>query len=117
MTAPTSKNSHDGKYYKYTPVADALSGDVIQIVDHATAGRIGVFTQDYLTGVQGSLLVKGVVEFDFTDAESLAFGAVAYWNAATKKITSVNTECYAGITEEVIGTGTGRKIRVDINVR
>ena len=76
----------EGAVVDYTATGTIANGDVIPLVD-----RVGVALGDAVVGDGISLELEGVFEIGATTADVIAFGAVVYFDAATRLVTTVST--------------------------
>jgi len=80
-----------GSLVDYTPSSDTAAGSVVV---HGT--RVGVTKVAISANVQGVLHVEGVFEIDCASGTTFSAGALLYWSASTSKITTTNTDTFAG---------------------
>lgn len=80
-----------GDTIDFTPGSDLAAGAVVV---HGT--RVGVTSVAIPSGVPGALNMTGVYDIDCASGTTFAVGAALYWNAGTGKITTTNTDTWAG---------------------
>lgn len=76
----------DGDVVDYTATTTIANGDIIPLTD-----RVGVALSDAVLGDNISLDLEGVYEMGATVADAIAFGAVVYFDATTRLVTTVAT--------------------------
>ena len=92
------------------------------------SGEVHILGSDYVGVVQGlnenvmmngdlvSLLVRGVFEFNTTEAGPLAVGAALNWNDTTKLAQVAAGDSNLGVVAAALPAGSGtRRVRVSIN--
>ncbi len=72
-----------GNVLDHTPAADVASGAVVVI-----GARVGVALADIAANATGSLQVTGVFQLPKKSADTIAQGALVYWDATNSQITT-----------------------------
>ncbi|WP_304306248.1 DUF2190 family protein [Pseudacidovorax intermedius] len=72
-----------GDVIDYTPAAAVAGGSVAVI-----GVRVGVVVADIAANATGALRVKGVVELAKLGTDTVAQGALLYWDAANSRLTT-----------------------------
>lgn len=80
-----------GDSVDYTPSADTPAGSVI-----VQGTTVGVTKVPILANALGTIHVVGVYDVDSASATTFSAGALVYWNAASGKATSTNTDVLMG---------------------
>lgn len=100
----------EGGVIDYTAGATIANGDVVPLTD-----RVGVALDDAVSGETISLALEGVFEVSATTADTFAVGTVAYFDAATRKVTTVVTaNTAAGIAVTAKAGATAGVVNVKI---
>jgi len=76
----------EGEVVDYIATGTIANGDVIPLVD-----RVGVALNNAVAGDSISLELEGVFEIGATTADTIAFGAVVYFDATTRLVTTTAT--------------------------
>lgn len=91
-----------GNVLDHTPAAAVASGDVVVI-----GARVGVALADIAANATGSLQVTGVFQLAKKAADTVAQGALVYWDATNKYITTTASgNTLAGFAASAAGATT-----------
>ena len=76
-----------GAVVDYTATGTIANGDVIPLT-----GRVGVALDDAVSGDVISLELEGVFEVTAKTADAINFGAVVYFDATNRELTTTSTD-------------------------
>jgi len=96
----------EGGVIDYTAGGTIANGDVVPLAD-----RVGVALDDAVSGETISLALDGVFEVTGTTADTFTIGTLAYFDAATRMVTTdaatgSNISCGIAVTAKA-GTAAG----------
>lgn len=105
MATPEAAYYQEGCVLDYTPDADRVTAEVIQIAD----GRAGVMVHDVLSGVKGAVQTEGVFLVLKTTSMVILDGGRVYWDH------SANKAHYASVSDRdfYLGTAVGDAASAD----
>lgn len=100
----------NGTVVDYTAAATIANGDVIPLT-----GRIGIALEDAVSGETISLAIAEVYELTAATADEITFGAVVYFDATARNITTTSTDnTLAGFAVSTKAAATAGTVKVKI---
>ncbi len=97
----TTKFKQPGKVLDYVAGANIASGDGLVI-----GAWVGVALADIANGAVGPVQIEGVFTLKKKSTDTFAAGAIAYWDATNKEITSTSSgNTAAGHAFNAAGSG------------
>ena len=108
--AKEAKRIQSGQVVDYVAAGTIANGDVIPLT-----GRIGIALDDAVSGETISIAITEVYEFTATTADAIAFGAVVYFDATARSITTTATSnTLAGFAVSTKAAATAGTVKVKI---
>ena len=105
----------EGKIIDWTPTADVLAGEVLQLPD----GRAAIATTDIPAGEQGSVQVSGIVEVLKTASMVMLKGTKLWWDVSASKASVIyglaDRDFYIGVVQEAAASAA-TTVKVALNV-